>query len=229
MRALSIIARSGLCTERSLPTIRSAFRTMSGLASHRPLAAAVCAGRRYNRLNLDYQPMHALCRFFLENSGPSIGTDGHEMVPFVVSMPLLFEQFVAAWLKVNLPPSRSLRSQHSMSFGDAGDISIKIDLLVQDARSGAPFCVMDTKYKTSSRAVSSDIEQVVAYAVANDCGEAVLLYPQAIENKLDLIWGSVHVRSLAFDLSGDLDVAGSSILKELFGTAGSAAATPPRR
>lgn len=65
------IARSGLCTERVLPKIRQAYHTLQGAVTLKPIYPKNCIGRTYNRLNQDYQPLHALCRFFLENSGPS--------------------------------------------------------------------------------------------------------------------------------------------------------------
>ena len=51
--------------------------------------------RLYHRLNQDYQPMHGLCRFFLEHSGPTHQDGDSAMIPFVVHMPALFEKFVA--------------------------------------------------------------------------------------------------------------------------------------
>ena len=60
------IARSGMCSERVLPTVRQAFRSLLGFVILTPFSAKECVSFLYNRLNLDYQPMHSLCRFFLE-------------------------------------------------------------------------------------------------------------------------------------------------------------------
>ena len=54
-----------------------------------PVGADRCVGRTYNRLNADYEPMHALCRFFLENSGPAHARGDRSMLPFLVNMPRL--------------------------------------------------------------------------------------------------------------------------------------------
>lgn len=227
LHTLATIARSGLCTERVLPSVRSAFRSVSGFASQQPVTASDCLRRLYNRLNDDYKPMHALCRFFLEHAGPTLDIGDHQMIPFVINMPRLFEQFVAEWMAVHLPYDYILKPQYSLSFGDNGEFTIKIDLLLADAGTGAPLCVLDTKYKIPDQPSMDDIEQVVAYAVANNCTEAILVYPQPLKQKLDVHWGeAVHVRSVVFDLSGDLEGAGKSFLAELLGSCGHSAGEP---
>ncbi len=51
-----------------------------------PVGPDSCDGRTYNRLNADYEPMHALCRFFLNNSGPTHERGDRPMLPFLVNM-----------------------------------------------------------------------------------------------------------------------------------------------
>lgn len=66
---LSQILKSGICTNRSLPAVRQAYRRLAGFAELEPCEARICIGRIYNRLNQDYEPMHAICRFFLGEHG----------------------------------------------------------------------------------------------------------------------------------------------------------------
>jgi 5-methylcytosine-specific restriction enzyme subunit McrC len=207
-QTLSVIARSGMCTAHSAPTVRRAYRALAGLAPSRGLSTADCLGRLYHRLNQDYQPMHALCRFFLEHSGPTHQTGDHDMIPFVVHMPMLFEKFVAEWLRVHLPPELALHAQYAMAMGDDGALSIKIDLLLRDAE-GRAVCVLDTKYKIAEQPKLSDCEQVVAYAVANNCYQAILIYPAKMDRGIDLLWGGVRLRTLSFDLAEELDLTGT--------------------
>ena len=49
-----------------------ARRTLTGLITLERKKAAECVGRLYNRLSDDYEPLHGLCRFILEQSGPGI-------------------------------------------------------------------------------------------------------------------------------------------------------------
>ncbi|MHC1630795.1 MAG: hypothetical protein ACXQT4_00610 [Methanotrichaceae archaeon] len=66
-------------------------------------------------------------------------------------------------------------------------------------------CVLDTKYKAPTHPDNSDFNQVVIYATAKECHNAVLIYP--IPVNLDVSIGEIRVRSLTFSLDGDLDKA----------------------
>ncbi len=213
-QALGAVARSGLCSGEAAATVRRAYRVMAGASPARGATAAECLGRLYHRLNQDYEPMHGLCRFFLEHSGPTHAAGDHAMIPFVVNMPLLFEKFVARWLHAHLPPELGLSAQHEMSFGDNGELQIRIDLLLKD-RDGRALAVLDTKYKITDKPSMSDCEQVVACAVGSSCRDAVLIYPKTLAHPLDVQFGDVRVRTMACDLSQDLEAAGQQLLSTI--------------
>jgi 5-methylcytosine-specific restriction enzyme subunit McrC len=213
---LSRIARSGMCTERVLPTVRRAYRALHGFAAPVPHSPLACVGRLYNRLNEDYHPMHALCRFFLEQSGPSHELGDRTMLPFLVDMARLYELFVAEWLKVNLPPNLMLKAQERVNIGPGKTIRFDIDLVLYDVETGKARYVLDTKYKTSPTPSSDDIAQIVAYSEAKDCHEAILVYPSDLTESLDEWVGDNRVRSLTFSLDGDLNEAGQRFMDELF-------------
>ena len=212
---LSRIARGGQCSERVLPTVRRAYRTLQSTVALQPFSPAACTNRLYNRLNDDYQPLHALCRFFLEQSGPTHQAGDRRILPFLVDMAQLFELFVAAWLRTHLPPEFTLREQETVTIDPQGDIRFRIDMVLYDAATGDAVCVLDTKYKTASKPVADDVAQVVAYAEAKGCQTAVLIYPGLLANPSDIQVGGVQVRSMNFDLSGDLEQAGRLLLQQL--------------
>jgi len=95
-------------------------------------------------------------------------------------------------------------------------LKIKIDLLLRDA-DGQAICVLDAKYKIVEQPKLSDCEQVVAYAVANGCREAILVCPARREKRIDLQWGDVRLRTLSFDLPGDVDAAGNGLMTGICG------------
>ena len=219
---LRCIAQSGLCTERSLPAIRKAWRGMAGAISLVPVTAAACVRRSYNRLNHDYQTSHGLCRFFLENSGPTHADGEHTMFPFLVDMAQLYEKFVAAWLATpaRLPAHVNLRAQERVHYGQDAAAHFRIDLALYDLAAGVPLCVLDTKYKTPVAPAPEDVSQVVTYAHAKGCTEAILVYPQPLVQPLDATIGQIHVRSLTFALDRDLEEAGGEFLRALKLTSG---------
>lgn len=214
------IARSGLCTERVLPTVRRAYHLLQGLVTLQPKSPQACVGRQYNRLNEDYRLLHALCRFFLEQIGPSYEMGERSMLPFLVDMARLYERFVAEWLKAHretilLSEGLDIKSQERLYVGEGKDIYFDIDLVLKDVATGVSKYVLDTKYKAPTAPASSDIAQVVAYAEAKGCKEAVLVYPMPLIEPLDIRVGRIRIRSLTFSLAGDLEQAGYRFLEDV--------------
>lgn len=207
------IARSGSCTERVLPTVRQAYRTLQGLVTPQPYTANACVGRQYHRLNADYQPLHALCRFFLEQSGPGHQLGNRKMVPFLVNMAALYEKFVATWLVDHLPPEVRLRVQERVVIGKANGLHFEIDLVLYSFKTNAPLCVLDTKYKTPIRPATDDIQQMISYAHTKGCPQAILIYPTQLAQPFDETVRNISLRAATFGLDGDLEEAGRAFLR----------------
>jgi 5-methylcytosine-specific restriction enzyme subunit McrC len=214
---LQRILHSGRCTEaRSLPTVRRAYHALRQTVTLQPYGALSCINRLYNRLNADYHPMHALCFFFLDHSGPSHELGDHKMLPFLIDMAGLFERFVAEWLRCNLADRYLVKAQDNYTIDPGAGLHFKIDLVVEERRSGQVRWVMDTKYKAPPGGpAASDIQQVVAYAEAKEATEAILIYPTLLTSPLNSRVGNVRVRTLTFSLDGDLDLAGQRFLQTL--------------
>jgi 5-methylcytosine-specific restriction enzyme subunit McrC len=209
------IARSGICTERVLPTVCRAYRALQGLATLQPYRAEACLGRLYHRLNEDYQPLHALCRFFLEQTGPTHDLGERLMLPFLVDMARLYELFVAEWLKANLGPGWRLKDQERVNLGESGQLHFEIDLVLYDLEQGAARCVLDTKYKMPDKPASEDIQQMISYAHTKGCAEAILIYPTPPAQPFDETIRGIRVRSLTFALDGDLEQNGRALVESL--------------
>lgn len=209
------IARSGICTERVLPTVRKAYRLIQGFTTLTPHLPASCIRRLYNRLNNDYEPMHALCRFFLEQTGPTHEIGDKSVLPFIVDMARLFELFVAEWLRKNLPENLSLKTQERVDIGKEKIVYFNIDLVIYDNETGNTKYVLDTKYKAPESPNSDDIAKVVAYSEIKNCNEAVLIYPKPLAKPMDEWVGDNRVRTIAFRLDGDLEKSGKLFLQDL--------------
>ena len=209
------IANSGMCTPRVLPTVRKAFHSLRGFTTLKSFTGRDCVARWYNRLNSDYQPLHALCRFFLDHTGPAYDTGDKSMLPFLVDMAHLYELFVAEWLKSHLPSYLQLRIQEKVDVGERQILSFKIDLVLYDSESGRPLCVLDTKYKTGEKPNTDDVAKAVTYAEMKRCRKAFLIYPAPLSEPYEGLFGSIRVKSSTFSLSGDLEKAGHSFITNL--------------
>ena len=211
---LLTILRSGILSRKAALEIRGAARTLRGAVSEVRHSDADCARQNYDRLSHDYEPLHALCRFFLSQTGPSQRVGERKMSPFLLKMDNLFEAFVARWLREQLPRSRRLRIQESGSFDPLGDIEYRIDLVLYE-RGCRPLAVLDTKYKKTTQPQGADVHQVVAYAVEKGCREAILVYPQSVEPQKDFFVGPVRVRTAGFPLDSSVDEGGLKLLGQL--------------
>jgi 5-methylcytosine-specific restriction enzyme subunit McrC len=132
--------------------------------------------------------------------------------PFLINMDALFEKFVERWLEKNLPGHLGLESQRTHWMSSDGSVRFRMDLVVTDRSTNRVRCVLDSKYKLSSIPESADVQQVIAYAEELDCKEALLVYPTNRIAPHDYVGRTIRVRSAAFDLGGELDCAGRSVL-----------------
>lgn len=210
---LFIIGRSGLCSERVSPTVRQAYHALQGFVTLQPSSPNNCVGRLYNRLNEDYRPLHALCRFFLESSGASHERGDRTMLPFLVDMAKLYELFVSEWLQENSPQGFFFEPQHPVEIGQ--NRHFRIDQVLYNFATGEAQAVLDTKYKAPDKAADTDIYQMISYAKAAKCYEAFLIYPTPLKEPLNVRSDDIRVRSLTFSLDGDLDQAGQAFLQDL--------------
>lgn len=215
---LSVIARSGLCTDPILSKVRKAYRELLGCTNPVPVAPKSCVGRLYNRLNNDYEPLHGLCRFFLEHSGPNHRHGDRAMMPFLMNMARLFELFVAEWLTRNLPPELVLKKQYTKNFGSKGEVLFRMDAVIEDRETGNPLYVLDTKYKVPDSAASSDIHEIRSYAESLGCTEAILVYPIDLSCPVHMTAGKIRTRSLTYPLNQDLDAVGKVFIEKLLKT-----------
>ncbi|MBB5172446.1 McrC family protein [Texcoconibacillus texcoconensis] len=214
--SLKKIRQSELCSEHVQKHIGRAYRALQSQVSLVPLAANKCRNRSYNRMNVDYQPLHVLCQLFLEHMGPHHQTGEQRMLPFIVNMAQLFERFVAQFLSEYLPEKYELKVQERVPIGERSSLYMDIDLVIYDVATGEVKWVIDTKYKTAKLPSQQDIYQAVSYATSKHCAEAILVYPTKHIQSFDEQIGDIRVRSVCFDLEGILEETGQQLLRMIF-------------
>jgi len=220
---LRSIARSGLGREDTRAQVRQGIRALSGSVRPEPFRGKDCLRRTYQRLNADYQPLHGLCRFFLETLGPTHETGDATMVPFLVDMDRLFELFLAEWLLARLPGTYSLAAQERVAVDAEGSLTAQLDLLIRETRTGRALAVLDTKYKARETPLLPDLFQINAYADLVGAPVGLLIYPLLPITPYRTEFGGTKVSSMGFDLSGDLEQAGLTFLAALEKSLASAA------
>ncbi len=211
---LRLLTMAGLDRADVRDRVNAAYRAIAGACTLRHFKGQDCVARRYNRLNQDYRAMHGLCRFFLENLGPGVASGNQSLMPYTVNMPLLFESFVVGWLQQHGPAGYDFVKQHQLSLQGTIKPNWAVDILVKDS-TGRPIAVMDTKYKQDSTPSSDDLQQISAYALATGVEQAFIVYPSAIGSGHRQYVGNVLVKTVHFDIGGELQIAGCNLLAQL--------------
>ncbi|MCG2644296.1 MULTISPECIES: McrC family protein [Bradyrhizobium] len=213
---LHAVRRQALGREPVRTELDRARRALSGTISLKPFAPADCLNRIYHRLNDDYAPMHGLCRFILEQTGPTLKSGDRSFIPFELEMPNLFEVFVAEWLQQNCPPDVVVRSQYHAQLDASFKIQIRVDVLLCEKVTARPIAVLDTKYKIADRPADDDIYQISFYARELGANRAILVYPAPLTAPFHMHHGgNIRVESLSFDIGAPLSVAGSAFARTL--------------
>src|SRR5690606_20848478 len=86
----------------------------------------------YHRLNADYEPLHKLCRLFLEGATLSEQSGGFTFQTFLIDMNSLFETFVTQVLRDHVPPGYSVAAQTTLVLDDARKVQMRPDLVIRE-------------------------------------------------------------------------------------------------
>lgn len=211
-----ISSSTNLCSEETLQKAREGIRSLREEIAFREFRGSDCKGRRYNRLNKDYERLHALCRLILENIGPSYESGDSTTIPFQVYMEDLYEKFVIAWLQDQVPHEYKVGKHTGTLTKFAGDdLKYQTDILITERETDDRVCVLDMKYKKKDTPEQRDIYQMIAYAKALEMKETFLVYPVELSDSLDVEYDDVRVRDLQFSMDGDLEANGEEFLKKL--------------
>jgi len=194
--------------------VRQAYLALAGTITVTPTEALECVNRFYHRLNDDYEPMHGLCRLFLEHLGPGINAGEHLFLPYIVDMPILFETFVAQWLREHAPPELQVTPHYRVRLDANVNLIFDMDIVVRNKTTGQVLAILDTKYKRAALPDQADISQVTAYALQLNAPIAILIYPSSQTQPIDVRIRDISVQSLVFDISRE-DLGGDAFLNEL--------------
>jgi 5-methylcytosine-specific restriction enzyme subunit McrC len=155
-------------------------------------SARVIDGFTYHRLNDDYEPIHKLCRLFLEGSTLSEDEGIFEFRTFLFNMNELFERFVTAALRQRLPHGLQLIPQQVIHLDDDHHMRMRPDILIRER--GMSILVADCKYKRlgEEEFKHPDNYQMLAYCTALGLERGILIYPK---HEVDVQMASAIQRS----------------------------------
>lgn len=192
---------------------------LRGLLQEIPLSANVAQDFkhwRHDRLMAHYAPVKPWCELVLGQHMPEAVRGDWRGISLLFPMELLFEKYVAIWLRRHLAPGARLRpqagSKNLCAHGDGELFRLNPDLLVEQ---GDDAWVLDTKWKrldvNHERGKygigEADMYQLFAYGqrYARGAGELVLIYPRSSDFTdpllpFDFLAGGQRLWVLPFDL-----------------------------
>jgi 5-methylcytosine-specific restriction enzyme subunit McrC len=200
---------------------------------------------QYHRQNSDYEPMHRLCRLFLDEMSLSEEQGEDPLNGFLLDMNDLFERFVTEALRREASGGWEVSDQEPSHLGrrprpDGGytdAIRIIPDIVVR--RGPLVGGVLDCKFKrTSSETFKNhDFYQVLSYCTSLGTARGGLIYPLSElpleEVDVTLILSSpITIRRFALNLAVDASVVPAEVSRlasEIYSWIGPARATPVLR
>ncbi len=167
------------------------------------LTAADVGRFRYHRLNEGYEPLHQLCRLFLEGTSVSEEAGPQPFRAFLVDMNHLFELFVTELLIERAPPGVTVDYQVPVQLDSERQIDMRPDVVL---RAGPAAAVADCKYKrtTPGDYEHHDYYQVLSYCTALGVSRGLLLYPRGelpADDAAHVRGSDVVIHRLCIDLS----------------------------
>lgn len=173
---------------------------------------------KFNRLNLDYEPLFNLAKLFYHNAQPGISEGSEKTFSFLVPVHLLFENFVAKLLEgFSNAEYKYCYHEPGLWFGKQiqNDVfELKPDFIVKQGEQVV--IVADTKFKypfndKGKVAISeSDLYQLITYSVKCACNNLILIYPKFMdcpneeslltEYKLSSPYGKISLKIIQIDI-----------------------------
>lgn len=186
---LKLISKD-LENRRNLHTLDQQMEETSLVSNPVPLLDKVI----FTRLNENYRPAFNLAKMFIDGNvvETSVGSTG--AFAFTFDMNLLFERFIARFLKEHKESIfseglkkcniciQSTRRNFAKNSKQKKVFYLKPDILIE--KSDKVKLIIDTKYKKLKKedrkmgVSSSDMYQMAAYASGYDCSNVILLYPR---------------------------------------------------
>jgi 5-methylcytosine-specific restriction enzyme subunit McrC len=190
-----------------------------------PLPLSVFDRFTYHRLNDDYEPIHRLCRLFLEGASVSEQFGEVGFRAFLLDMNALFEQFVTVSLEERLRPPFTLHAQFPWWLDDDQRVRIKPDLVFK--WHGLPSLPADCKYKRLSEGQFKhhELYQMLSYCTALDLTRGALIYPRhesELSGEVVIRNSEIQIRFFDVDLGvshGELPAVMDQLAENLIGWA----------
>ena len=183
---LNQILRQALQLSRRLATAPSLQNRLAELDLRMPelpdlrITPALFDRLTYGRKTTAYRPAIEIARLLLLNVHPDIQSGRDDVLALLFNMNTLWEGFLRQSLQRYLPEGYSVRRQPGQTYWqpERGLQAARLEPDLFILREGAPYAILDAKWKRHDRPSANDLQQLFSYVHHYDgVRQAALVYP----------------------------------------------------
>lgn len=141
---------------------------------------------QFNRQNILYKPLFELARLFFHNQQPSMYSGQNNTFSFLTPLNLLFEYTVSSILESIQEKDfqYTYHSQTGLMYLNSKQYNyVEPDFIYK--KDDKVVAILDTKFKNYIKLDSSEIYQLLTYALKLNCKNLFLIYPQFADSQRD--------------------------------------------
>jgi len=184
--AVVTLLKSGFCRESTSSQLRSVLREMPGEIDHARFTLSQFNQISMGTHNAHYASALYIAKLVLTSTGFSHLAGCESMAGFLLDVSDLFEKYVAKASRAFLA-DKNMRvdiQDRSTYLDSERRIACEPDIVFRLQKSKSTVLVVDTKYKDPHTSVDpDDVRQMVAYMMALECSESLLLYPEDLNGQ----------------------------------------------
>jgi 5-methylcytosine-specific restriction enzyme subunit McrC len=205
LAAALMLARIGNRMDPASHELRRLATLFDGVSEVRDYPSTLRPLRR-NRILSQYDPALSVAEAILRNATLEAFSGNTQSLAFVVDMNRAYERFVTESLRrsLGLDERTWVAQRPSKHLDKDRKIPMRPDISWVDS-SGLTRLIVDVKYKRVDRAVAGDVQQAIAYCVAEGLRDAVLVYADCPEERHVVGDLGIQIHQMSLPIKGSVE------------------------
>lgn len=205
LSAALMLARAGDRTDSGSTALRRLAARFDGVTEVRGYSATLRPLIR-NRILSQYDPALSVAETILRNATLEAFSGDKQSLAFVVDMNLAYERFVTESLRqaMGLDHRNWIAQRPSRHLDKKRKIPMRPDISWLDEH-GRTRLIIDVKYKPVDQAVAEDVQQTIAYCVAEGIDDAVLVYADCPDDEHVVGDSGIRIHQMSLPMKGKIE------------------------
>lgn len=205
LAAALMLARAGDRTDCGSNALRRLAARFDGVTEVRGYSATLRPLTR-TRILSQYDPALSVAETILRNATLEAFSGEKQSLAFVVDMNLAYERFVTESLRqaMGLDHRTWIAQRPSRHLDKKRKIPMRPDISWLDQH-GRTRLIIDVKYKQVDQAVAEDVQQTIAYCVAEGIDDAVLVYADCPNDEHVVGDSGIRIHQMSLPMKGTVE------------------------